>query len=71
MTLRELVAMAEARQESDWARTCEVLAMIYNVNIDPRKTRTITGVELNPFVSPKRRKAAVPRGRIEDLKALL
>jgi len=39
LTLRELLFMAEARGRESWAHTSAILALIANVNRDPKKTR--------------------------------
>ena len=41
--------MALAKKREDWARTCELLALLYNINSD-KKHRTMTASELNPYV---------------------
>lgn len=30
--MAELIRMAEARRKAEWSRTCEILAMLHNVN---------------------------------------
>ena len=37
LTLRELVWMAEARLQAEWAQTSSVMALIANANRDPKK----------------------------------
>ena len=49
LTLRELVAMTEAREQSEWARMSALLALIANVNRDARKTRAFKPSDFDPF----------------------
>jgi hypothetical protein len=48
LTLRELLAMAEAKSRDNWNHTSAVLALIINVNRDPKKQRAVKPKELNP-----------------------
>lgn len=52
--------MAEGRQEAEWGRTAELLALIYNVN-RPAKTKAIQSWRLNPF---GKRPTARPAARV-------
>lgn len=61
--MRELVAMVEGRQRDEWAKTSELLAMIYNMNRPP-KAKVIQSWKLNPFGRPPAKgKAAQMPGR--------
>lgn len=46
--------MAEGRQKEAWGRTSTVLALIANVNRDPKKHRAFRPDDFNPF-APRRR----------------
>ena len=48
MTLRELLIMAESRSKDNWNHTSAVLALIINVNRDPKKHSAVSPKELNP-----------------------
>ena len=48
LTLRELVWMAEARSKERWAHTSTVLALIANVNRDPKKHSPFKPADFNP-----------------------
>ena len=48
MTLRELLIMAESRSKDNWNHTSAVLALIINVNRDPKKHGAVSPKELNP-----------------------
>ncbi|GHT30666.1 hypothetical protein FACS1894214_0950 [Planctomycetales bacterium] len=41
--------MAEGKQRADWNRTSHLLALISNVNRDPKKSRAVTPQEVNPY----------------------
>ena len=54
MTLRQLLIMHDARQVAEWDRTGAVLAMIANVNRDPKKVpRAYKSSDFNPFAERK------------------
>jgi len=50
--------MAEAAQRERWQHTSCVLAMLANVNRDPKRTRRFRPDDFNPFAP--RRKQGVP-----------
>jgi len=45
--------MAEARGRDNWAHTSAVLAMIANVNRDPKKTPAFQPADFDPYRPPK------------------
>lgn len=49
MTLRELLAMADGRQRSEWARNSALMALIANTQRDPKKTRALRPSDFDPF----------------------
>lgn len=69
MTARELVTMAEARSQHDWAQTSELLALLANVHRRPG-ARVFTAADFNPHHLPQRAPAALPKGNIQALKAV-
>jgi hypothetical protein len=48
MTLRELIAMCEAKERSAWQRTAAVLALIANCHRDPHRSRAFTPADFLP-----------------------
>ena len=42
--------MAEGRDRQMWAHTSSVLALLWNVNRDPKKSRARSPAEFNPYV---------------------
>lgn len=66
LTLGELIVMAESRQRENWNHTSQVLAMLYNVNRDPKRHRALKPAEFHPFA--KKRKQ--PRLSGKDLTVL-
>lgn len=52
MTLRELVWMAEGRTQENWNHTASVLAMLANVNRDPKKGRPLRPADFHPLMTP-------------------
>lgn len=41
--------MGEARCRENWTHTSEIVAMMINVNRDPRKSPPVLAAELNPY----------------------
>lgn len=58
--------MAEGRQESQWGQTAEVLAMLYNLNRDPKRSKPATARDFNPF-APKPAKLKAPIGILKKV----
>ena len=67
MTLRELVWMAEARSRAAWAHTSSLLAMLANVNRDPKRSRAFRPDDFDPHSPERSRRAAVVKGKNFDI----
>jgi hypothetical protein len=52
--------MAEAKSRDNWNHTSAVLALIINVNRDPKKQRAVKPKELNPH---ERKPRTILRGK--------
>lgn len=52
--------MSEARQRADWERASSLLALTFNVNRDPKKTRAATPADFNPFAEAKSMRRGIP-----------
>ena len=50
--------MAEARGRDEWGRMSSLLALIANVNRDPRRTRAFKPADFNPYEA--RRPGGIP-----------
>jgi len=59
LTLRELLWMAEARGRDNWAHTSAVLALVANVNRDPKKTRAYKPSDFDPYSAREKRDEAI------------
>ena len=59
MTLRELLWMAQAASKERWAHTSTMLALIANVNRDPKKTRPFKPADFDPYSAKDRRNEAI------------
>lgn len=59
--------MAEGRQRENWAHTSQFLALIANVNRDPKKTPAFSPADWNPMIE---RDGEPPEADITILKAL-
>lgn len=51
--------MAEARGRDNWAHTSAILALIANVNRDPKKTRAYKPADFDPYTAKDRRDEAI------------
>lgn len=69
MTLRELLWAAEARQTDEWSRTAHVLAVLININRDPRRRQVAKPEDLMP--QKRRRKVEPMKTDISALKMFL
>jgi hypothetical protein len=52
--------MAEARDRSAWNRTLALLAELFNVNRDPKKTKPIDPMQFFPWSQPRLEQAPPP-----------
>ena len=67
--------MAQARQQDNWNHTAALLAMLANVNRDPKKGRAFKPADFHPIPTAhavKRTKSSPPlKGDIQMLKIFL
>jgi hypothetical protein len=66
-TLRELVWMAEGRGRDLWSHTSALLALIANVNRDPKKSRPLKPADFNPHAASLRKAPGGPVIKTKDL----
>ena len=71
LTLRELLEMAEGRARERWTHTSWLLAMMANVNRDPKRSRVFHPDDFNPYAQRRPRGIPITAGNIGLLKALL
>ena len=62
--------MAEGRQQERWNHTSAILAMLANVNRDPRKGRLFKPAEFHPLVGRVEARQEPSKGNIRLLKAV-
>jgi len=62
--------MAEEHRKGAWEQTSEVLAMIANVNRDPKKTRAYRSSDFNPYESSQPSGIPIKADNIGILKKL-
>lgn len=62
--------MARSRQDSDWMHTSALMALLVNINRDPKKTRAAKPEDFHPMRCEREESAPIPAG-IEALKALV
>ena len=66
-TMRELLSMVEGRGKFAWGMTSSLMALMANLNRDPRKGNAATPADFNPF-TPKAPKIVL---RGEEMKEAL
>ena len=62
--------MTEARQQDGWNHTAALLAMLANVNRDPKKSRAYKPADFHPIQAVKRTKTPPLKGDIGMLKTV-
>ena len=63
--------MTHARQQESWNHTAALLAMLANVNRDPKKGRAFRPGDFHPVPAPRRAESAPPlKGDIGMLKSV-
>ncbi|MEZ6097172.1 MAG: hypothetical protein R3C03_23610 [Pirellulaceae bacterium] len=54
LTLRELIWMADARRNEAWSHTANLMALVANVNRNPRRrSRPYSPIDFHPLVERK------------------
>lgn len=51
--MRQLLLLTEGAQRDRWRHTSAVLAMMANVNRDPKKTKAYKPADFDPFEAPR------------------
>jgi hypothetical protein len=62
--------MTDARQQEGWNHTATMLAMLANVNRDPRKGRPFKPADFHPILSTKCPSGPPLKGDIQMLKTI-
>jgi len=60
--------MAEARQRDEWNRTSALMALVANINRDPKKTRTFQPADFHPLAAAGRQKCELKAKDLSILK---
>jgi len=63
--------MAEARGRAAWAHTSSIMALVANVNRDPKKTRAFRPSDFNPYAERSPRGTPLTAGNIGLLRSLV
>lgn len=62
--------MTQGRQRDEWNHTATLLAMIANINRDPKKGRAARPTDFHPMPDGKRKAPAPIKGNITMLKSV-
>ncbi len=60
--------MTEAKQQHQWQQTASLMALIANVNRDPKKTRAFTVSDFDPFAAKNVKGTVIDKDNIELLR---
>jgi len=60
--------MAEGRSRENWQHTSAILALLYNCNRDPKKTRAAKPSDFNPFEAKSGGTIVIGKHNIEQLR---
>jgi len=60
--------MAEARGRDNWAHTSAMMALIANVNRDPKKGRAFKPADFDPYAGDRRRAQAIELTKMSDIR---
>jgi hypothetical protein len=61
--------MADARNRAEWGRAASIMALIANVNRDPKKSRAFKPGDFDPFT--QRRSGVAPKLKMSEVKGML
>ena len=68
--MRQLVWMAEARASQAWDHTSMVLALLYNVNRDPKRSRAMRVEDVHPYMRRRLRGTPMDTRAFETLRCM-
>jgi len=60
--------MVEGRQQSEWQHTSNIMALIANVNRDPKKHRAYKPTDFDPFSKKRKQPVVITKDNIGLLK---
>ncbi len=60
--------MAEGRGQEHWQHTSVILAMLANVNRDPKKTRAFKPADFDPYFKHDRKERRIKVAKMSELK---
>lgn len=63
--------MAEGRSEANWGLLSHLLALLANVNRDPRRSAPLSPSDFDPHARAREKSAPTQRVNIKDIKDLL
>jgi len=66
--LRQLVWMSDGLLENQWSHTASILALIANVNRDPKKHKALKPDDLNPTVQKEEDAVEMPQSDLTELR---
>ena len=67
-----MIAMAQARQQDHWNHTASLMALLANINRDPKRGRALTPADFHPLQNVRRQTQTEKplKGQIGMLKAV-
>ena len=67
-SLRELMWMVESKDRGEWGRLSNLMALLANINRDPKKSKVFKPTDFNPYYAPKQDCVQVTRENIGVLR---
>ena len=68
LTLRELLWMSEGAGRDAWSRASNLMALLANINRDPKKSKVFKPTDFNPYYAVKKDSVLVTRENIGILR---
>jgi hypothetical protein len=62
--------MADGRGRAEWGRMSSLMALVANINRDPKRTRAFRPDDFNPYAERRSRGILITSGNMEVLKTV-
>jgi hypothetical protein len=66
--MRELLWMVEARQRCEWAQMSNLMALLANINRDPKKSKVFKPTDFNPYYVEKKERVTITKENMDILR---
>ena len=66
--MRELLWMSEGRGRDAWSRASNLMALMANINRDPKKSKVFKPTDFNPYYAEKKERVTITRDNMDILR---